>query len=120
MDGLTEAKRIILDFGVFRLEARLFDTPVAVAFAEKLPLCTELTQWGNELYGPAGSDLGEDNLVEDVPPGSIAYTNRGNLVCIFFGQKPAWPVDWIGQIEDEQWRRLLGQEPKNSLAIRTA
>ncbi|MFW6334877.1 MAG: cyclophilin-like family protein [Desulfosalsimonas sp.] len=89
-------------------------------FAEHLPLHAGLAQWGNELYGPAGVDLGEDNPVDDLPPGSIAYTNRGNLVCIFFGQKPAWPVEWIGMIEDEQWQKLKGGDRKDAVEIKKA
>ncbi|MFC1862725.1 cyclophilin-like family protein [Thermodesulfobacteriota bacterium] len=42
-----------------------------------------------------GINLGEDNPVPDIPPGGIAYTNNGNFLCIFFGQTPAWSVEYI-------------------------
>ncbi len=111
---------IVLDFGGFVLGAGLFDTSVARRFAENLPYSLKLTQWGGELYGPIGLDLGEESPVEEIPAGGIAYTTQGNLVCIFFGQRPAWPVDYIGQIENEQWRRLLEKEAKDRLEIRRA
>ena len=109
---------IELDFGAFVLEAQLFDTAVAKRFAEGLPYAVELTRWGRELYGPIGRDLGEENPVPEIETGGLAYTNRGHLVCIFFGQSPAWPVEFIGRIKGDQWEQLLGDEPKNRVEIR--
>lgn len=120
MSDSPTGTKIILDFGEFALEAALFDTAIARRFAGNLPLRVDLTQWGNELYGPAGIDLGEENPIEDIPDGGIAYTNRGGLVCVFFGQRPAWPVDYIGRIEEEQWPRLLEKDSKKHLEIRAA
>jgi len=37
----------------------------------------------------------------------LAYTNKGNYLCVFYGQTPAWPVEFIGQIIDDQWKQLL-------------
>ena len=103
-------QRITLDFGGFLLDAVLFDTPVAEKFARHLPYQVRLTQWGNELYGSIGTleqlDLGEENPVPDIPAGGIAYTREGNLVCIFFGQRPAWAVEYIGQIRGNDWHIL--------------
>ena len=120
MTDQSTGKRIVLDFGDFVLNAMLFDTAIARRFADNLPLRADLTQWGNELYGPVGIDLGEEDPVEDIPDGGIAYTNRGGLVCIFFGQRPAWPVDFIGRIEEGQWRRLLEKYKMEHLEIRAA
>ena len=78
-----------------------------VVLNENLPCGVALTGWGNELYGAMGLDLGEENPVEKEPEGAIADTNRGNLVCVFFGEKPAWPVEYIGQIKEGQWQKLL-------------
>lgn len=98
--------RIQLDFKSVVLEADLFDTVIAKKFAQYLPYQVDLTRWGNELYGPIGKDLKEENPVADIPPGGIAYTNQGNYVCIFFGQRPAWAVEYIGHIVDNQWQKL--------------
>ena len=98
---------IILKFKGFTLNAELFDNDIAGKFAAGLPYRVELIQWGKELYGSIGIDLGAENPVPDIPPGGIAYTNRGNYVCIFFGQPPAWPVEYLGQIKGDEWKRLL-------------
>lgn len=94
--------RITIDFGAFSLTATLFDTPIAGRFADTLPKTVSFTRWGGEMYGSIGADLGEETPVADIPVGGIAYTNRGNYVCIFWGQRPAWPVDHIGQIDEDR------------------
>ncbi len=75
-------------------------------------------KWGEELYGSIGVDLGEANPVEAIPPGGIAYTNQGNYVCIFFGQTPAWAVEHIGQVADDQWKSLVENPGSVSVVIR--
>lgn len=110
-------KQITLDFGSFVLDAVLFDTETARRFAKHLPYRVKLVQWGNELYGSIGRDLGEENPVENIEPGGIAYTRQGNYVCIFFGQKPAWAVEHIGNIEKEQWQKLLDARNIDSVNI---
>ncbi|MFZ5565036.1 MAG: cyclophilin-like fold protein [Thermodesulfobacteriota bacterium] len=111
-------KQIKLDFGAFVLDAELFDTAVAKKFAAHLPYTIRLTQWGEELYGPVGIDLGEENPVPDIPPGGIAYSRRGNYVCIFFGQTPAWPVEHIGRIPGDSWDKLLENPDLDGVTIR--
>jgi len=102
-----ENKKINLRFDDFELTAELFDTRVAGDFARGIPYDVKLTQWGNEVYGSIGKDLGEENPVDKIPPGGIAYTGRGNYVCIFFGQDPAWPVEYIGQVTGDDWKGLV-------------
>jgi hypothetical protein len=115
--------RIVLDFGSFVLDAELFDTKIAGKFAKILPVQVSLTHWGNELYGSiedklGEKDLGEENSVPAIPPGGIAYTSQGNYVCIFFGQRPAWAVEYIGQIIDDQWETLVANPGQASVEIR--
>ena len=106
-----------LDFGDFILEAELFDTLIAGKFAAHLPYTIHLEQWGQELYGPIGRNFGEENPVDDIPPGGIAYTHKGKYLCIFFGQKPAWPVEHIGRILDGQWERLAAHPEQDMVFI---
>ena len=101
---------ILLDFGTFTLKAELEHTPVAEAFADNLPYEIDLTGWGRELYGPISRDLGSHNPVGVIPPGGLAYTNKGNYFCIFFGQNPAWEVEYIGNITEDY--SALEQMPK--------
>jgi hypothetical protein len=112
-----DRNQIILDFGSTSLTAVLFESSVAAGFFENLPVTVRLEKWGGELYGPIGIDLGEENPVADIPPGGIAYTKSGDYLCIFFGQTPAWPVEYIGQIEGESWKQLI-ESSFNSVTIR--
>ena len=111
-------KEIELDFGPFVLEAELFDSKIAEKFAAHLPYTVNLMQWGEELYGSIGIDLGEENPVTEIPPGGIAYTNNGHYVCVFFGQRPAWAVEYIGRIAGEDWKRLAENPDCDSVVIR--
>jgi hypothetical protein len=116
--------RIVLDFGSFVLDAELFDTVTAENFTQHLPYQVSLMHWGNELYGSienvlGGKDLGEEYPVPVIPPGGIAYTNQGNYVCLFFGQRPAWAVEYIGQIIDDQWEKLVQSPAQAAVEIRS-
>jgi hypothetical protein len=106
-----------MDFGSFSLEADLFDTGIADRFAGQLPFKVPLESWGNELFGSIRKDLGSDHPVPSIPPGGLAYTNNGHYLCIFFGQTPAWPVEYIGQIRNDDWIRLVGNETCTSVTV---
>jgi hypothetical protein len=91
-------KNIVLDFEGLVLEAELFDNSIAEKLYNSLPLEISLTHWGDEMYGSIGKDLGEDKPQASIPPGGIAYTSQGTYLCVFYGQNPAWPVEFIGQL----------------------
>lgn len=109
--------QIILDLGSVNLYAELFNSKVSARFFENLPYSIHLQKWGDELYGSIGIDLGEENPVSDIPPGGIAYTNNGNYLCIFFGQAPAWPVEYIGQISGDSWK-ILKENDYSSITVK--
>jgi hypothetical protein len=109
---------ITLDFGELKLETELFDSVIANKFVEHLPYTIDLTQWGQELYGSIGIDLGEDKPISDIPPGGLAYTRQGNYFCIFFGQAPAWPVEYIGQIRGDTWKQLFQANNLTKVSVR--
>lgn len=111
-------QQVTLDFGEFILDAELFDSTIAEKFAKNMPYTISLEKWGNEVYGPIGLNLGEDNPIPEIPPGGIAYTNNGNFVCVFFGQKPAWDVEHIGQIVGEDWKKLCNNNSIKSVTIK--
>lgn len=98
--------KIIFDFGDIQLEAELFKTRIADKLIEELPREMKLTHWGQEMYGCIDINMGVEEPVDEVPPGGIAYTNNGNYLCLFYGQKPAWPVEHIGRLTGN-WRELL-------------
>jgi hypothetical protein len=109
---------IELNFGNLILQAELFETPVAAKFSRNLPCEISLVQWGNELYGPIGHDLGVHAPVPEIPPGGIAYTGQGGYLCIFFGQQPAWPVEYIGKISGDDWKKLLHEQSLGRVTVR--
>ena len=113
-----EKTLIELDFGTFVLDAELFDNAIAEKFKQILPCSIELTSWGSEVYGPTGADLGDDAPIDEIPAGGLAYTNNGNYFCVFFGQRPAWAVEYIGQIIGDQWLRLQQENSLTSLTIK--
>ncbi len=101
-------KEITLDFGKFQFKAELFNTKIADEFYNNMPYSVKLTTWGNESYGSIGKNPGTENPVPEIPEGGIAYTNQGNYVCFFYGQTPAWAVEYIGYIDN--WKEILGQK----------
>ncbi|MCW8930542.1 MAG: cyclophilin-like fold protein [Gammaproteobacteria bacterium] len=92
------------------MKAHLFDTEIGRRLYAALPVEVELQTWGDESYGSIGIDLGEENPIAMIPPGGIAYTNQGDYLCLFYGQCPAWPVEHVGEILDEQWKKLRTQQ----------
>lgn len=110
--------QIILEFESIALEAELFDSSITKRFIDNLPYTIHFEQWGQELYGSIGIDLGEDTPIHEIPRGGIAYTNNGNYLCIFFGQTPAWSVEYIGQITGDDWKKLDGNDHFDSVTIR--
>jgi hypothetical protein len=102
---------IILDFPGFSLKAELFRTKTAESIFKALPLKADLEKWGNELYGSIGLSLPAEKPVPEIAAGGLAYSSKGTYLCIFFGQKPAWPVEYIGRIEGETWKKLISSDP---------
>jgi hypothetical protein len=82
---------VILKLEGVELSGELFDTPAGQALAERLPMETSLSRWGEEYYGDVGSPLGnppgETQEVMDI--GDLAYWPPGNAFCLFFGPTPA-------------------------------
>ena len=87
------------------LRARIFGTPTGHALLESCPHEMTLSTYGAEVYGALKVPLPAIRQQPLIPPGGLAYSQKGNYFCVFFGQDPAWPVDYIGQIEDG-WEAL--------------
>ena len=58
-----------------------------------------LQTYGAEVYGPLKTKLPSFRVQPMIPPGGLAYSENGNFLCVFWGQAPAWPVDYLGQID---------------------
>jgi len=102
---------IELNFNGTIMKARLFETEIGRRLFAALPVQIDLQTWGDESYGSIGVDLGEDNPVPMIPAGGMAYTNQGDYLCLFYGQRPAWPVEHVGEFLDEQWQQLRTLKP---------
>jgi len=98
---------VSLEFKEFSLTAAIFENKIGDSFLKNAPYELSLISWGNEVYGSIGIDLGVESPQPTIKEGGLAYTNQGNYLCIFFGQTPAWPVEYIGQITGDEWKRLL-------------
>ena len=106
--------RIVIDFGKVQLDAELFDTKTGAALWNRLPQEIQLTSWGNEAYGPIRGDvIPGEAPVPEIPAGGLAYSRSGNFFCIFFGQRPAWPVEYIGCIQGDTWEALRTFVPES-------
>ncbi len=111
-------QRIELVFKDFTLRAELFDSDFAEKLLARLPFEVALTGWGRELYGPVGFSAVEGATVPAISPGGLAYTQNGDYFCIFFGQDPAWPVEHVGRIVGDDWKKLNSASGLNSVTIR--
>lgn len=77
-----------------RLTAELNDSPTARKIAAALPLEGTANRWGEEIYFEIPVDIElEENAVEEVPVGTLAYWPSGRALCIFFGPTPVSTSD---------------------------
>jgi hypothetical protein len=101
---------IIIRIGSHQLNAELFDTATGKAIEKALPLETQLTSWGDELYFRVNAQAAlEKGARETVAVGDLAYWPTMPAFCIFFGPTPvsigsepraASPVNVFGKLID--------------------
>jgi len=73
-----------------------------------LPIESVAYRWGDEVYFSTPVKVDEENAVETVEKGTIAYWPPGQALCIFWGPtpasrspdeiRPASPVNVVGRI----------------------
>ena len=79
---------------------RVFNTPTGLAFLESAPhTLLSLSKYGDEVYGSLRTSLPTTSPQPKIPFGGLAYSEQGQYLCIFYGQTPAWPVEYFAQIE---------------------
>ena len=71
------------------MEAELNGSGTAKDLYSALPVESEISTWGDEVYFPVPVNRSLENPVETVDPGDIAYWPSGSAFCIFFGMTPA-------------------------------
>ncbi|MDG5817710.1 cyclophilin-like family protein [Natronococcus sp. A-GB7] len=60
-----------------------------VALEDTLPVSSDATRWGDELYISASLEAPLEDGREVVPEGAIAYWPAGEKLCLFWGPTPA-------------------------------
>ncbi|MFC1548722.1 cyclophilin-like fold protein [Candidatus Omnitrophota bacterium] len=77
----SENLKIEIDFD-------LLDNPTAKKISESLPIMSQASTWGDEIYFDTGISAPAENATLDVDVGDIAYWPEGRCLCVFFGSTP--------------------------------
>lgn len=100
-------KRIRIRANTIEVTAELNDTKTAEAIWEALPVRSQVSLWGEEIYFSIPIHLELENGQELVDIGDLGYWPPGNAFCIFFGPtptsrgeeiRPASPVSVFGKV----------------------
>jgi len=93
-----------------KLEAELNNTETAKKIYQSLPIKSEGSFWGNEIYFEIPLRLENEKPTEDIRVGDLAYWPEGCSLCIFYGKtpastndapKPASPITLVGRVRGD-------------------
>ena len=87
--------KINIIIGDESVPAELNDSNTAQQIAAKLPIETDFSTWGDEIYFSIPVKTGFENGKEIVELGELGYWPPGNAFCIFYGATPGSTVDEI-------------------------
>ena len=93
--------KILIQAGSVSMEATLNDSETAKLLVEALPVQSNASVWGDEIYFTVPVDAGEENGQAEVPSGTVAYWPPGKALCVFFGQTPYSPVNVVGSLDGD-------------------
>ena len=103
-------RTISISVGGMQVLARLDDNDTADKVWEALPISASASTWGDEIYFRTPVQADEEDTVETVDMGAVAYWPPGQAICLFFGPtpmsvgneiRPASPVNVFGSIEGD-------------------
>ena len=103
-------RTISISVGGIQVLARLDDNATADKVWEALPISASASTWGDEIYFRTTVQADEQDAVETVDMGALAYWPPGQAICLFFGPtpvsvgdeiRPASPVNVVGTIEGD-------------------
>ena len=103
-------RTISISVGGMQVLARLDDNATADKVWEALPISASASTWGDEIYFRTPVQAEEEDAVETVEMGAVAYWPPGQAICLFFGPtpmsvgneiRPASPVNVFGSIEGD-------------------
>ena len=101
---------IVISIGGESVSAELNDSNTAIEIAGNLPIESDFSTWGDEIYFSIPVKMGSENSKEIVDLGELGYWPPGNAFCIFYGAtpgstedeiRPASPVNPIGRLVDD-------------------
>ena len=100
-------KRIRIRANAIEVTAELNNTKTAEAIWEALPVRSQVSLWGEEIYFSIPTHLELEKGQELVDIGDLGYWPPGSAFCIFFGPtptsrgeeiRPASPVSVFGKV----------------------
>lgn len=101
------SRKITVKVDDIKADAELNDSETAQKIWEMLPIKSEVSIWGNEIYFPIAIKIGLEDAKAVVSEGDLGYWPLGTAFCIFFGPtpmsqgdeiRPASPVNVFGRI----------------------
>ena len=101
---------IIISIAGENIPAELNNSDTALAIRDALPIETDFSIWGDEIYFSIPVKMGSENSKDVVEIGELGYWPPGNAFCIFYGAtpgstedeiRPASPVNPIGKVKGE-------------------
>jgi hypothetical protein len=99
--------KIVIEISGREFPAELNDSETAKKVVDALPLEARTSTWGEEIYFSIPVEAEEEDAVETVESGDLAFWPVGSAFCIFFGPtpmsrgdeiRPYSPVNPIGRL----------------------
>ncbi len=102
-------KKIIFKTNTVTFSANLNDSRAASEIYNNLPLASQVSCWGKEIYFDLGFKVSSEAATMDLEAGDIGYWPQGKSLCVFFGPTPfseeedkpvpASPVVVVGKVD---------------------
>jgi uncharacterized protein len=82
-------RKIKITAGGVAIEAELLETPTATAIYDSLPIKSQASTWGEEVYFATPVSVTREADARDVvQPGEIAFWVEGDSIAIGYGRTP--------------------------------
>ena len=103
-------QRVRITAGAVNVTATLNDSVTAGLVWDALPFEAPAGTWGDEIYFTIPVEADEEQAVEMVEMGAVAYWPPGSALCLFFGLtpmsrgdeiRPASAVNVLGSVDDD-------------------
>lgn len=82
-------KKIIFKTSALSFRGVLNDTQAALEIYNNLPVSSDVSCWGKEIYFGLGFKASSEAATMDVEVKDIGYWPQGKSLCIFYGPTPA-------------------------------